>query len=113
MINHDAAPEAGAKYICEPQQRLMRLIHTLKGHEIEGMTPGDIAKHNKCSPSQVTRDLANLKHFGYAEQIPITNRWRLGPAVVQIAMAHMTALDRAERRLDEIKNRFSRNLNDD
>lgn len=94
------------KYISEAQQRILGLVVTLAGHEIEGLAPGDIAKVNRCSPSQVTRDLANLKHFGWAEQLPATGRWRLGPDIVRVATRHMTALDRAERRLAEIKSRF-------
>lgn len=94
------------KYISESQQRILGLIVTLAGHEIEGLAPGDIAKHQGCSPSHVTRDLANLKKVGWAEQLPATGRWRLGPDIVRIAMRHMTALDRAERRLAEIKSRF-------
>lgn len=94
------------KYLCEPQQRLMRLIQTLAGHEMDGLAPGDIAKLNACSPSQVTRDLANLKAFGWAEQLPVTHRWRLGPDVVRIATRHMASLDRADRKLAELKSRF-------
>lgn len=96
-----------AKYISEQQQRLLKLILTLAGNEVEGLAPGEIAKLVACAPSQVTRDLANLKHAGWAEQTT-TGRWRLGPMPVQMAMRHMTALDRAESRLNEIKNRFSR-----
>lgn len=94
------------KYISEAQQRILGLVATLAGHEIEGLAPGDIAKVQGCSASQVTRDLANLKRFGWAEQLPATARWRLGPDIVRIATRHMTALDRAERRLAEIKSRF-------
>lgn len=97
-----------AKYISEQQQRLLQVIRTLAGNEIEGLAPGDLAKLIPCHASQVTRDLSNLKHFGWAEQIATTGRWRLGPQVVQIATRHMTAIDRAESRLTEIKNRFSR-----
>lgn len=96
------------KYIREPQQRLLQLIRTLAGHEIDGLAPGDIAKLNTWAPSQVTKDLANLKHFGWAEQIAATGRWRLGPEIVQIATRHQTALERAKRRLDETTNRYSR-----
>lgn len=107
-----ATPEGDKGYIKEQQQRLMQLLLALSGNEIEGLAPGDIAKLNGCHPSHVTRDLANARHFGWAEQIPATGRWRLGPQIVQIAMRHMTALDRAERRLAEIKNRFSRSDSD-
>lgn len=93
------------KYLCEPQQRLIRLILTLSGNEVDGLTPGEIAKLQECSASAVTKDLANLKHLGWAEQTP-TGRWRLGPDIVRVATRHMVALDRAERRLAEIKSRF-------
>jgi DNA-binding IclR family transcriptional regulator len=96
------------RYISEQQQRLLRLIRELAGHEIDGRAPSELAKAVECQPSQVTRDLANLKHIGWAEQLPQTGRWRLGPEVVQISMRHMTALDRARRRLDETSNRYSR-----
>lgn len=98
---------AAESYISESQQRLLSLIRTLAGHEVDGMTPGEIVRANECSASQVTRDLANLKHIGWAEQLP-TGRWRLGPEIVQIAMRHMTALERARQRLDETGTRFSR-----
>ena len=96
------------KYISEQQQRLMRVLLALAGHEIEGLAPGDVAKLAECAPSQVTRDLANLRHRGWAEQLPTTHRWRLGPEIVQIATRHMTALDRARTRLAETTNRYSR-----
>lgn len=96
------------KYISDGQQRLMQVILTLAGHEVDGLAPGDIAKLVPCAPSQVTRDLANLKHGGYAEQISPTNRWRLGPRLVQIATRHMTAIDRARSKLAEVSNRYSR-----
>lgn len=94
------------KYISEQQQRLLRLQQLLAGHEMDGLSPGEIAKLNACAPSQVTRDLANLKHFGWAEQLPTTGRWRLGPDLVRIAVRYMASLDRAQRKVDELKSRF-------
>lgn len=96
------------KYLVKPQQRLLSLIRVLAGNEIEGLSPTEIAKLQECNPSVVTSDLANLKHFGWAEQIATTGRWRLGPEIVQIATRHLTAIDRAQRRLDETANRYSR-----
>ena len=100
------------KYISDAQQRLLELIQTLAGHELEGLAPGDISKLNACSPSQVTRDLANLKAFGWAEQLPVTNRWRLGPDIVRIATRHMAVLDRAQRKVDELRSRYGSNDSD-
>jgi len=101
-----------AKYISDSQQRLLELIRTLAGNEIEGLAPSQIATMTQCSPSQVTRDLANLKHKGWAEQIANTGRWRLGPEIVQISLRHAHALGRAQTRLDEVKNRFSRGVDE-
>lgn len=96
------------QYAHEGQQRLLKLLQVLAGHEVTGLLPGDIARAQECNASLVTRDLANLAIAGYAEQLPDTGRWRLGPALVQIALKHMTALERAEQRLAETRNRYSR-----
>ena len=96
------------KYLNDSQQRLIGLLLVLAGQEIEGLAPIQIAVANSCSPSQVTRDLANLKARGWAEQIPNTGRWRLGPEIVQISVRHAAALSRAKARLDEVTNRYSR-----
>lgn len=96
------------RYLNSSQQRLMGLILVLAGHEIEGLAPAQIAKANGCGPSQVTRDLANLKARGWAEQIVTTDRWRLGPQIVQVSMQHAAALNRARTRLDEVAGRYSR-----
>lgn len=98
------------QYLSDGQQRLLALIKVLAGNEVHGLAPGEIAKAQTCSPSVVTRDLANLKEAGFAEQIPETGRWRLGPALVQIALAHAREIDRAERKLAETKQRFSRDI---
>ena len=95
-------------YTNEGQQRILRLVMLLAGNEITGITPGDIAREQGCSASVVTRDLDNLRTAGFAEIVPETQRWRLAPPVVQIAMQHMAALDRAEQRLAETRNRYSR-----
>lgn len=99
---------ADDKYISDSQQRILQFILALAGNEIEGLAKGQIAKLIDCSPSQVTRDFENLRHLGLAEEITSTGRVRLGPALVQIAIKHSTALNRAQTRLDEITNRFSR-----
>jgi len=103
-----AAAATATTYTHEGQQRVLRLLLLLAGHEITGLAPADIAKQQGCNASAVTRDLANLAEAGLAEQVPETGRWRLAPQIVQIALRHMAALDRAEQRLAETRNRFSR-----
>lgn len=95
-------------YTNEGQQRILRLINVLSGHEITGRAPSDLARETDCTASTITRDLANLKEAGFAEVVPETGCWRLSPQLVQIAIRHMAALDRAAQRLEEVRSRFSR-----
>lgn len=95
-------------YISDGQQRILRLLNVLAGHEINGLLPTDIAKAQGCGASMVTRDLANLRAAGFAEQVPETGRWRLAPQIVQISLRHAAALNQARQRLDDITQRFSR-----
>lgn len=97
------------RYISDGQQRVLRLLSVLAGHEITGLTPAEIAKAQACSAPMVTRDLANLRAAGLAEQVPETGRWRLSPHIVQISLRHAAALSQARQRLDDITQRFSRN----
>lgn len=96
------------QYTNEGQQRVLRLVMLLAGHEVTGLAPGQIAQQQECSASLVTRDLANLYSAGWAEQIAETGYWRLAPQVVQISLRHAAALHRAQTRLDEVTQRFSR-----
>lgn len=93
-------------YTNDAQQRLMKLMTLLAGHEITGMAPADIAREQGCTASMVTRDMANLVEGGYAEQVPETGRWRLSPHPVQMWMRHTVALDRAAQRIDEVRQRY-------
>ena len=95
-------------YTHDGQQRILKLVLLLAGNEITGLAPADIARQQACSASMVTRDLDNLRTAGWAEQVPETQRWRLAPQVVQIAVKHMTALERASARLNETTQRYSR-----
>jgi DNA-binding IclR family transcriptional regulator len=95
-------------YYNESQQRVLRLLVLLSGNEVTGLMPSEISAAQNCSAPMVTRDLFNLQRAGLAELVPETSRWRLAPQVVQIALKHMAALDRAEKRLDETRNRYSR-----
>jgi DNA-binding IclR family transcriptional regulator len=95
-------------YTNDAQQRLLRLLLVLAGHEVHGLAPHVIARELGASASVVTRDMANLQAAGWAEKVPATGLWRLAPLPVQIAARHMAALGQAESRLAEIKNRYSR-----
>lgn len=95
-------------YINAAQQRLLKVIVLLAGNEFAGLAPSDIAKALNTSPSNMTRDLANLKEAGLAEQLTDTGRWRLGPKLVQIALAFSDHMNRSSARIAEMQQRYTR-----
>jgi DNA-binding IclR family transcriptional regulator len=96
------------QYINDAQQSILASLQILAGNELLGLSPSELARELKAGASTVTRDLANLKEAGYAEQIAETGRWRLGPRVVQIGIKFGDALARAESRVGEIQQRYTR-----
>lgn len=97
-------------YDSSSQQRILRMVLVLAGNEFNGLAPAEIAAAMKVGASTITRDLHNLREAGFAEQITDTGRWRLGPKVVQVAIAFSTALNRAETRLREVTQRYTREI---
>lgn len=95
-------------YTNEAQQRLMRVVITLFGDVIHGYPPAVLAKAVDCSQSVITRDLDNLMTAGWAERDEATGHWRLTPRLPQQAIKVFNALDAAQRRVDEARNRFTR-----
>lgn len=90
------------------QQRILRALLVLAGNEFQGVAPGELAKSMGVSPGTATRDLHNLKEVGFAEQIQETGRWRLGPKLVQVSIKFSSSLERAQLRMSEINNRYTR-----
>lgn len=100
--------QSDERYRSNAQQRILRIAVFLGGHEINGLAPGEIAKALDISAANVTHDLANLRLAGLAEQVPQNNRWRLSPRVPQIAMAMLNGISRAQAKVDETQNRYTR-----
>lgn len=96
-------------YTNEAQQRILKLVLVMFGDVVNGFAPSVLAKTTACAASAMTRDLDNLSKAGMAERDEATGLWRLTPRLPQQAIKVWTAIDRAERRIEESKNRFSRN----
>ncbi|MGN6229158.1 MAG: winged helix-turn-helix domain-containing protein [Dyella sp.] len=94
-----------ANYVNAAQQRVLKMLMLLAGHEMFGLAPSEIAKAIKTSPSNVTRDLANLKEAGLAEPLD-GGRWRITPRMGQLALRVMNALGEARARVEETAQRF-------
>lgn len=99
-----------SRYINQAQQRILRLTLALAGNEFAGLTPAELARSVGCSASAVTRDLANLREAGLAERMEDTGRWRLGPKLIQVALAFVSCRTRAKVRIDELDNRYDREI---
>lgn len=100
--------ERKTNYTNGAQQRLLQVVLMLFGDAVNGYAPSVIAKHIGCRASLITRDMVNLATAGLAERLDSGN-WCLTPRLPQQSIKVWAAIDRAERRIQDSKNRFSRN----
>ena len=96
------------KYQNLSQQRVLKVLDTLFGHEITGISPAELCKITGLTPTQATRDLANLKAFGWAEQNEKTGRWYVSARMVQKALAALDSIEHATQKVKEMKRRYTR-----
>lgn len=98
------------RYTSDQVQRVLKTLLALAGNEFRGMKLKEVAVAVDCSASNALRALENLKTAGLADRAPHQDDlWMLGPKVVQIAHHFDQALARAQRELDERKQRYTRN----
>lgn len=97
-----------SSYTNEAQQRILHLVLHMFGDVITGYSPSALAKGFDLPPSTITRDLDNLRTAGLAERDEATGLWRLTPRLPQQAIKVFTAIDTAQRRIDEARQRFTR-----
>ncbi len=98
-------------YTNEAQQRLMRLVLVMFGDVVNGYPPSVLAKAVGCAQPVITRDLDNLATAGWAERDEEALTWRLTPRLPQQAVKVFTAVDKAERRAEQARQRFTRSPN--
>ena len=91
------------------QERGYKVLMLLAGNEFNGLAPGEIAKSLQISAGNVTRDLRVLQKAGLAEPLPHDEgKWRLGPKVIQMAIAFKQHMATVQHRLAEVDQRYSR-----
>ena len=95
-------------YTSSCQQRILKVLLVMFGHEIDGLAPGQIAKLAEITPQEATRDIHNLIEAGVAERLPHNDNVRISPLMGRKAMQVLATLDTAQRRVDEVRNRFTR-----
>ena len=96
-------------YTNAAQQRILRLVMALFGDVVHGYPPSRLAELLGVSASVITRDLDNLRTAGMAERDEGTGHWRLTPRLPQQTFKVINSIDAAVRRVDEVRNRFTRN----
>ncbi|MCM2480187.1 IclR family transcriptional regulator [Serpentinimonas maccroryi] len=106
-----AGPARKTDYTNAAQQRLLQVVLALFGDTVQGMAPIVLARGVGCSAAVITRDLDNLRSAGLAERDEITGLWRLTPRLPQQAVKVFSSIERAQRQVDEARNRFTRNPN--
>ena len=96
-------------YTNDSQQRILRVLLALFADVVQGVSPSVLARAVAAAPSAITRDLDNLRTAGLAEKDETTGLWRLTPRLPQQAIKVFNSIDSAQRRVDEARNRFTRN----
>ena len=92
------------------QQRILALILHLFGDVVGGYAPGALAKALETTPSNITRDLANLAHAGLAEKVPATGHWRLTSRLPNQAAKVFAQVAARAREAEALSNQFTRHL---
>ena len=108
-MKSDARMTRATDYTNAAQQRILALQLALFGDVVHGFPPSRLADVLGVSASVITRDLDNLRTAGLAERDEATGHWRLTPRLPQQAIKVFNAIDAAARRVEEARNRFTRN----
>lgn len=93
-------------YNCASQQRILKVMLVLFGHELQGLSPSDVAKACGISGANATRDISNLVSAGLAERLPDSDRIRISPMLARKCVATLQAFDRAQSELSTLAARY-------
>lgn len=86
--------------------RVLKVLKALKGHTITGLSNKDLAEMLGCSPSSITRDLADLIDEGLAVKLD-NGRFAHGIELLQIAQAHANHIAHLQNRMTEVNRRIA------
>lgn len=95
-------------YTNDGQQRILRVLLVMFSDVVQGLSASAVARELGLNQPTVIRDLENLQKAGLAEKDEATGLWRLTPRLPQQAFKVLSALDNAQRRVDEVRQRFTR-----
>lgn len=92
-------------------RRALRLLWVLQGNTWSGLRLKQVAEAMRVAAPMALRDLELLADEGLAERIPGNEEcWRLTPRLIQLARAHDDELRRVRQRVDDIDQRYTRDI---
>ena len=100
--------DIGKYQVNDAQQRVCKILGALAGHELEGLSQVQIAEMIGSTSGRVHHDLRKMASQQMVEKMD-SNRWRLGPPFVRIALDFQSAMNRMFVRAEEIKQRYAHN----
>lgn len=95
-------------YTNAAQQRILALVLHMFHDVVNGYAPGALARALDTTPSNITRDLANLAIAGLAEKVEATGCWRLTSRLPNQAAKVFTAVANHSRDAESFIAQFSR-----
>ena len=87
-------------------EKVLKVLKALRGHSLQGVTNRELSKKLNESPAQTYRALQTLLAEGLVKKDE-NDLYTLGTALVQIAKAHDSEMERAKARMAEYEQRTS------
>ena len=85
-------------------EKVLKVLKALRGHSLQGVTNQELSKKLGESPAQTYRALQTLLAEGLVKKDE-NDLYTLGTALVQMAKAHDSEMERAKARMAEYEQR--------
>lgn len=85
-------------------KRALRVMKALKGHSLNGVSNGELAKALNESPANITRVLNTLVDEGMAQRLE-SGRYAPGMQLLQIAQSFASEMANTQNRISEMSQR--------
>lgn len=85
-------------------QRALRIINALKGKSLSGLSNKELAERLNESPVNITRATQILIDEGFVTKLD-NGLFALSMKITQIGVTHLTELDNAKNRLEQLTQR--------
>ena len=89
--------------------RVCAILLAMAGREVLGVRNSELADAIEVSRPTISRDLAKLVECGMVEPLPTDQaKFRLGPKLIQVALAHQLGMELIQQKLEEVRQRYTR-----